>query len=87
MRGHLEELVAAVRKKPPRGEITMLISPGDGREANVASSVNAVPLARRVEEIMKEGGSDRKAALKLAAKERGLTRREAYKQLLVTRDE
>ena len=40
-----------------------------------------------VEEIMKESGSDRKAALKAAARERGITRREAYKQLLVTRDE
>jgi 16S rRNA (cytidine1402-2'-O)-methyltransferase len=87
VRGHIEDLVAVVRKKPPRGEITLLIGPGDGRETNVASSVNAVPLARRVEEIMKEGGADRKAALKQAAKERGLTRREAYKQLLVTRDE
>jgi 16S rRNA (cytidine1402-2'-O)-methyltransferase len=87
VRGHMEDLVAAVRKKPPRGEITLLISPGDGRETNVANSVNAVPLARRVEEIMKESGADRKAALKQAAKERGLTRREAYKQLLVTRDE
>ena len=36
---------------------------------------------------MKARGSDRKAALKEAARERGLTRREAYKQLLVTRDE
>ena len=87
VRGHIEDLVAAVRKKSPRGEITLLISPGDGRETNVASSANTAPLARRVEEIMKESGADRKAALKQAAKERGLTRREAYKQLLVTRDE
>lgn len=36
---------------------------------------------------MKESGGDRKAALKAAARERGLTRREAYKELLVTRDE
>ena len=41
----------------------------------------------RVAEIVKESGVDRKAALKQAARERGLTRREAYKQLLVTRDE
>jgi hypothetical protein len=30
---------------------------------------------------------DTKSALKVAARERGLTRREAYKQLLITRDE
>jgi membrane-bound ClpP family serine protease len=46
-----------------------------------------VPLARRVEEIALERGVDTKSALKVAARERGLTRREAYKQLLITRDE
>ena len=46
-----------------------------------------IPLARRVAEIMQERGVDNKAALKQVARERGLTRREAYKQLLITRDE
>lgn len=90
VRGHLEDLVEAARRKPPRGEITLLIGPVDGttvQAANAADPVNALPLARRVEDIMKERGVDRKAALKQAARERGLTRREAYKQLLVTRDE
>ena len=36
---------------------------------------------------MNDRGVDRKAALKQAARERGITRREAYKQLLITRDE
>lgn len=88
LRGHLEQLLAEVRKKAPRGEITLLIGPPDGEAVHAAMGAAAtVPLARRVEEIMKERGVDRKAALKVAARERGLTRREAYKQLLVTRDE
>ncbi|MGC2422572.1 MAG: 16S rRNA (cytidine(1402)-2'-O)-methyltransferase [Candidatus Acidiferrales bacterium] len=90
VRGHIEDLVAAVQKKPPRGEITLLIAPPDGQPQHAADAANprsAVPLARHVEEIMNERGVDRKAALKLAARERGLTRREAYKQLLITRDE
>jgi 16S rRNA (cytidine1402-2'-O)-methyltransferase len=90
IRGHIEDLVAAARKKAPRGEITLLIGPPDGQAqhaADAANPRNAVPLARHVEEIMKERGVDRKAALKQAARERGLTRREAYKQLLITRDE
>jgi 16S rRNA (cytidine1402-2'-O)-methyltransferase len=90
VRGHIEDLVAAARKKAPRGEITLLIGPPDGHAQHAADSANprnAVPLARHVEEIMKERGVDRKAALKQAARERGLTRREAYKQLLITRDE
>jgi len=90
VRGHIEDLVAAVTKKPPRGEITLLIGPADGMATHAGASASpaiTIPLARRVEEIMKERGVDRKAALKLAARERGLTRREAYKQLLITRDE
>ena len=90
LRGHIEDLVAAARKKAPRGEITLLIGPPDGQAqhaADAANPRNAMPLARHVDEIMKERGIDRKAALKQAARERGLTRREAYKQLLITRDE
>ena len=90
LRGHIEDLVEAIRKKPPRGEITLLIGPADGRPQhadNAANPENSIPLARRVDDIILERGSDRKAALKQAARERGLTRREAYKQLLITRDE
>lgn len=90
LRGHLEDLVAGSRKKAPRGEITLLIGPPDGHAPHAADAANSektLPLARRVDEIMKALGVDRKAALKQAARERGITRREAYKQLLITRDE
>jgi 16S rRNA (cytidine1402-2'-O)-methyltransferase len=90
LRGHLEDIVEAVRKKAPRGEITLLIGPPDGHAQHAAdptNPLNAIPLARHLEEIMKARGVDRKTALKQAARERGLTRREAYKQLLITRDE
>jgi 16S rRNA (cytidine1402-2'-O)-methyltransferase len=93
LRGHLGDLVPATRKNPPRGEITLLIGAADGvplqegADAQTANIANHVPLAKRVEQLMHEGKVDRKAALKQAARERGLTRREAYKQLLITRDE
>jgi 16S rRNA (cytidine1402-2'-O)-methyltransferase len=87
LRGHVEDLLASVQKRSPRGEITLLIGPPDGEVVHSAASESATPLARRVDEIIKERGVDRKAALKQAARERGLTRREAYKQLLITRDE
>lgn len=90
-RGHIEDLVEAVRKKAPRGEITLLIGPADGQVIHLNDNGNGAqataPLSHRVEEIMKERNIDRKSALKVAARERGITRREAYKQLLVTRDE
>jgi 16S rRNA (cytidine1402-2'-O)-methyltransferase len=89
LRGHLEDLLAGVRAKEPRGEITLLIGPPDAQARTQAAqdASRALPIARRVDEIVKETSLDRKAALKQAARERGLTRREAYKQLLVTRDE
>ncbi|HXU49789.1 MAG TPA: 16S rRNA (cytidine(1402)-2'-O)-methyltransferase, partial [Candidatus Binatia bacterium] len=91
--GHLADLVESVRKKAARGEITVLIGTADGAPLHIhdgesASKVtNIVPLAKRVDQLMGEENLDRKAALKQAARERGLTRREAYKQLLITRDE
>lgn len=89
LRDHLEGLVESVRKKAPRGEMTILIGAADGQPAHHAESAeaSAVPLARRIDEIVNEKHVDKKAALKQAARERGLTKREAYKQLLVTRDE
>lgn len=89
LRGYVEELLAAARKKPPRGEMTLLIGPPDERAERIVNetSTNHVSMARHVEEIMNERGMDRKTALKQAARERGITRRAAYKLLLVTRDE
>ena len=91
--GHLLDLVELVRKKAPRGEITVLIGTADGAPLHIQNGeaatniANIVPLAKRVDQLMREQNIDRKAALKQAARERGLTRREAYKQLLITRDE
>ena len=90
LRGRIEMVLEDVRKKTPRGEITVLIGPPDAETVHTdaaASAAAMVPLARRVSEIASERGVDKKAALKVAARERGLTRREAYKQLLITRDE
>jgi 16S rRNA (cytidine1402-2'-O)-methyltransferase len=84
LRGHLEDVIAQLRKKPPRGEITLLLGPDDG-EGRHASPQDAMPMAQRVEEVMRERGVEQKAALKLVARERGLTRREAYKAWLVSR--
>ena len=90
LRNDLQDLAAATRRKPFKGEITILIGSAGPRpvpQQAAGSDVHAVPLAHRVQEIVEERGVDRKAALKQAARERGLTKREAYKQLLITRDE
>jgi 16S rRNA (cytidine1402-2'-O)-methyltransferase len=79
-RGSLAELAASLTEKPARGEITLLIGPvpADGKSAQGDTSQS---LAERVEELMRQAKLDRKEALKLAAKERGLTKRAAYHEL------
>ncbi len=81
LRGSLPELLEQVRRKPPRGEMTLLIGTASDQRTVAAE----LSLAERVAQIMREQKVDRKAALKQAARERGLTRREAYKQLLIDR--
>lgn len=82
-RGKLSELVSSLEERPARGEITLLIAPADAAETR--TNINsAQSLAARVEELIHQAKLDRKEALKLAAKERGLTRRAAYDQLIDT---
>ena len=82
LRGSLGELRDAARQREPRGEITLLIGPAVEEEAQ---AVPVVSLRKRVAQLESELGLDRKAALKQAARERGLGKREAYKQLLLER--
>jgi 16S rRNA (cytidine1402-2'-O)-methyltransferase len=84
LRGDLAELLVRMQQNPPRGEITLLIGTAPEGQAS-SNELPAAPLHRRVEQIMLEKKLDRKAALKSAARERGLTKREAYKQLLTDR--
>jgi 16S rRNA (cytidine1402-2'-O)-methyltransferase len=84
-RGKLSELFASLEDRPAKGEITLLIAPEDPADARTpANSVQS--LAERVEELIHQAKLDRKEALKLAAKERGLTRREAYDKMVTARD-
>jgi len=81
LRGKLSEIAASLEERPARGEITLLVGAPDTSEAR--SHVDSTQsLAARVEELMHQAKLDRKDALKLAAKERGLTRRAAYSQIV-----
>lgn len=82
LRGTLPELRDAAKERAPRGEITLIIGPPEEDAAPVASNVS---LKERVSQLEAEMGLDRKAALKQAARERGLGKRDAYKQLLLER--
>lgn len=83
-RGKLSEILASLEERPVRGEITLILGPPNPAEAR-AEETSSQTLAARVEELMRQAHLDRKEALKLAAKERGLTRRAAYNQLVGAR--
>lgn len=80
VRGTLDELAAEFARREPRGEITVLI--GASAEESPAVSSSSLSLAQRVREIMRTQTVDQKSALKQAAREMGITKREAYQKLL-----
>src|SRR5215467_11067342 len=79
-RGALSELIASLAERPVRGEITLLIGPVPAEE-RAAQRDSSQSLAERVDELIRQAKLDRKEALKLAAKERGLSKRAAYSEL------
>jgi 16S rRNA (cytidine1402-2'-O)-methyltransferase len=83
-RGKLSVIAASLEERPARGEVTLLIGAAEPGDAG-AQVDSAQSLSDRVEELMRQAKLDRKDALKLAAKERGLTRRAAYDQLVDAR--
>jgi len=85
-RGSLAQLAEQARSKPPRGEITLILGPPEAQQAAKLQE-SAQTMAQRVEELMRQANLNRKEALKLAARERGLTRRAAYEQMIEARQE
>src|SRR5436190_20575064 len=79
-RGSLAELAASLSERPARGEITLLIGAAPPEEY-AAQRDTSQSLAERVDELIRQAKLDRKEALKLAARERGITKRSAYHEL------
>jgi len=88
-RGTLPDLAAQFAADAAvRGEITLVIGPPvDAAHAAAPAppAATQIPLSVRVAELMRSDNLPRNTALKRAARERGLTRREAYRQLLQER--
>ena len=77
IRGTAEEVLGIARQRELKGEITLLIGKAEGLQ-----SVAAKPdLRTRVEEVMREQKLDEKSALKVVAKEQGLSKSEVYREL------
>jgi len=78
LRGRAAELLELVAKREPKGEITLLIAKAE--EKDMAAS-NRSGVQERFNKILAEQKSDEKTALKKLAKEMGLSRSEAYREL------
>src|SRR6202000_2394408 len=76
IRGSASAVLARMKEHEPKGEMTLLIGKSEGEAQS-----NHQNIATRLEEIMREQNVDEKAALKIAAKERGLAKSEAYREL------
>jgi 16S rRNA (cytidine1402-2'-O)-methyltransferase len=80
LRGHASEVLETLRARGNvKGEITLLIGKVEAAEQKASSS--RLSVRRRVEQIIAEENLGEKAALKKAAKEMGMSKSEAYREL------
>jgi 16S rRNA (cytidine1402-2'-O)-methyltransferase len=77
VRGSASEVLAQMKKKPVRGEITVLVGPHPAPEEQTSSEDS---LSQELAQVMKEQELDERAALKVVARRRGLSRSAAYRQ-------
>jgi 16S rRNA (cytidine1402-2'-O)-methyltransferase len=84
LRGRAEQLLATLKSRSEvKGEITLLI--GKAEETVQAPAPGRVSVRERVEQIMSEESVEEKAALKRVAKELGVSKSEAYRELQRTK--
>jgi len=83
LRGRAGEVLETLKSRDGvKGEITLLIGKAEEEQASVGTGAFARPSIRqRVEQIMAQEKIDEKAALKKVAKERGISKSEAYREL------
>jgi len=83
LRGRAAEVLENLKgREAVKGEITLLIGKAEDEDARVGTGTLARPSVRqRVGQIMAEEKLDEKAALKKVAKERGVSKSEAYREL------
>jgi len=75
IRGSAGEILQRVQEHELKGEMTVVIG------KSVRQQGEAKELAQRLEEIMREQKIDENAALKIVAKEQGISKSEAYREL------
>jgi 16S rRNA (cytidine1402-2'-O)-methyltransferase len=83
LRGRAGEILEVLKARDAvKGEITLLIGRAEEEDARLGTDAFVRPSVRqRVEQIMAEEKVDEKSALKKVAKERGISKSEAYREL------
>jgi 16S rRNA (cytidine1402-2'-O)-methyltransferase len=77
LRGYTAEVLEIAKSRGEiKGEIVLLIGPASGSEAEAP----AISIRERVDQLIREEKLDEKTALKKAAKERGISKSEAYRE-------
>jgi 16S rRNA (cytidine1402-2'-O)-methyltransferase len=77
-RGTASEVLARLKKKPVKGEITVLVAPQLAAQPAVQEKSS---IREEVDRMMSAEGLDERAALKSVARRRGLSRSDAYRLL------
>jgi 16S rRNA (cytidine1402-2'-O)-methyltransferase len=82
LRGRADEVLDQLRERGAvKGEITLLIARAEEPGERKAALASRAQIDARLQQIMAERKLDEKAALKLVAKEMGVSRSEAYREL------
>jgi 16S rRNA (cytidine1402-2'-O)-methyltransferase len=83
LRGRAAEVLETLKSREAvKGEITLLIDKAEPVEAHGGADAPVRPSVRqRLDQIMAEENLDEKSALKKVAKERGISKSEAYREL------
>lgn len=78
LRGSASEVLDRLAAKPVKGEITVLVGPAS--ETN-GGGVREEAMREALARVMREQSLDERAALKIVARSRGVSKSEAYRQL------
>ena len=76
LRGSASEVLVQLRKKPVKGEITVLVGPHAPPEEKTSSEAS---IREELQQVMAQQGLDERAALKVVARRRGISRSAAYR--------
>jgi 16S rRNA (cytidine1402-2'-O)-methyltransferase len=79
LRGSLSEVLRFLKSKPVKGELTVLVGPpaGEGRSQTAAADPS---VSEEIARLLAKQGLDERAALKAVARDRGISKSEAYRQ-------